>query len=90
MGLVRETREDRALSLGVSPRGGIHLFRATQAAAILSGRTYAIPDDLQSVIMPVLSHRILPASGQGAIPGERRRIAKNVLQDLVDRLPVPV
>jgi MoxR-like ATPase len=90
MDIVRESREDRNLSLGISPRGGIHMFRAVQALALLEGRTYAIPDDLQAVAVPVLSHRVIPSGGQAAVPGERRRLAENILRELLDRVPVPV
>lgn len=90
MDLVRESRRDRALALGISPRGGIHMFQAMQAMALLQGRTYAIPDDLQEVAVPVLSHRIIPSGGQASIPGERRRLAENTLRELLDRVPVPV
>ena len=90
MDIVRESREDRSLSLGISPRGGIHLFRASQAMALLEGRTYAIPDDLQAAAVPVLSHRVIPAGGQASVPGERRRLAETILRDILDRIPVPV
>jgi MoxR-like ATPase len=90
MDIVRESRDDRSLSLGISPRGGIHMFRATQAMALLEGRTYAIPDDLQAVAVAVLSHRVIPSGGQASVPGERRRLAESILHELLDRVPVPV
>ncbi len=90
MDIVRESRRERSLSLGISPRGGIHLFRAVQAMALLSGRTYAIPDDLQAVALPVLSHRVIPSGGQASVPGERRRQAEGILREIIDRIPVPV
>nr|WP_267639086.1 MoxR family ATPase [Halovenus rubra] len=45
-------------SLGVSPRGTISLLRATQGRALLSGREYVVPDDVQEEVVPVLNHRI--------------------------------
>ncbi len=57
--LVRATRHDREISLGVSPRGSVALYRATQAWAWLQGRTYALPDDVKDLAIYVLSHRIL-------------------------------
>jgi MoxR-like ATPase len=90
MDIVRESREDRSLSLGISPRGGIHMYRAVQAIALLEGRTFAIPDDLQAVAVSVLSHRVIPSGGQATAPGERRRLAESILRDLLDRIPVPV
>jgi MoxR-like ATPase len=57
--LIRATRHDREISLGVSPRGSVALYRATQAWAWLQGRTYALPDDVKDLAIYVLSHRIL-------------------------------
>jgi MoxR-like ATPase len=56
--IVAETREHRDLALGVSPRGALALFRATQARAFLEGRRYASPADVQALAAPVLAHRL--------------------------------
>jgi MoxR-like ATPase len=58
--LVRATRTDSEISLGVSPRGAVALHRAAQAWAWLQGRSYALPDDVKDLALYVLSHRILP------------------------------
>ena len=58
------TRENAAL--GVSPRGTIALLRAAQARAVLDGRDYVIPDDVQAEAPTVLSHRIRAESGTTA------------------------
>jgi len=57
--LVRATRSDREISLGVSPRGCVALYRATQAWAWLQRRTYALPDDVKDLAVYVLAHRIV-------------------------------
>jgi MoxR-like ATPase len=57
--LTRATRELPDLRLGASPRASVALYRAAQAAAFLVGRTYALPDDVQSVAPAVLGHRVL-------------------------------
>ncbi len=62
--LVRATREDEEITLGVSPRGAIALQRATQALAFLENRDYAIPDDIKFLAPHVLAHRIIPAGGR--------------------------
>lgn len=62
--LVRATRHDREISLGVSPRGSVALYRATQAWAWLQGRAYALPDDVKDLAIYVLSHRILTIGGR--------------------------
>jgi MoxR-like ATPase len=62
--LVRATRKDEEVLLGVSPRGTVALQRAVQALAFLEGREFAIPDDVKFLAPFVLSHRIIPASGR--------------------------
>jgi MoxR-like ATPase len=62
--LVRATRQDEDVLLGVSPRGSVALHRATQALAFLEERDYAIPDDVKFLAPYVLSHRMIPAGGR--------------------------
>ncbi|MBW3586573.1 MAG: MoxR family ATPase, partial [Cyanobacteria bacterium 0813] len=61
--LVRSTREDEEITLGVSPRGAVALHRASQALAFISGRDFATPDDVKDLAPHVLSHRLIPAGG---------------------------
>lgn len=61
--LVRTTRQHDDITLGVSPRGAIALYRAIQALAFLEGRDYAIPDDAKFLTPHVLTHRLIPAGG---------------------------
>jgi MoxR-like ATPase len=62
--LVRSTRDDEDITLGVSPRGTVSLVRAAQAYAFLDDRDYAIPDDVKYLAPHVLAHRMIPASGR--------------------------
>jgi len=57
--LVTWTRTAPGVSLGVSPRGSVGLLRAARARALVEGRTYATPGDVQVLAEPVLAHRIL-------------------------------
>ncbi len=57
--LCRETRTHRHVMLGASPRAAITLTRVAQAYALVSGRTYVIPDDVKAVAHGVLRHRLL-------------------------------
>jgi len=59
--LARYTRENARL--GVSPRGSLSLLRAAQGRAVLSGRSYVVPDDIQREAPVVLPHRIRTDSG---------------------------
>ena len=56
--VVAKTRDDVDLELGVSPRGALAFFRASQARALLAGRNYVSPDDVQALAAPVLAHRV--------------------------------
>jgi MoxR-like ATPase len=62
--LVRATRNDSEISLGVSPRGCVALYRATQAWAWLHGRAYALPDDVKDLALYVLPHRVIATGGR--------------------------
>lgn len=64
LNLVRATRHDEEVTLGVSPRGTLALQKAVQALAFLEGRDYAIPDDVKELAPHVLSHRIISAGGR--------------------------
>jgi MoxR-like ATPase len=57
--IVRATREDPSLALGASPRAGVALFLASRAEAFLSGRDFVTPDDVKSLALPVLRHRVV-------------------------------
>ncbi len=57
--ITSATRRSSDLRLGASPRASLHLVRAARAHAALQGRDYAIPDDLQLLAVPVLSHRLI-------------------------------
>ncbi len=57
--IVQETRNNAKLVSGVSPRGSVALFRASQAYAMLEGRGFVIPDDVKALAVHVLSHRIV-------------------------------
>ncbi|BCJ63379.1 AAA family ATPase [Polymorphospora rubra] len=83
--LVTATREAPDLRLGASPRATLQLLRTARAVAALDGRDYVLPDDLQTLAVPVLAHRIMPtADAQLA-----RRTTDAIVADLVHRLPLP-
>jgi MoxR-like ATPase len=56
--LVRATRSHPDIELGASPRATVALYRASQAAAVLEGRDFVLPDDVKRVATPVLGHRL--------------------------------
>jgi MoxR-like ATPase len=56
--IVRATRNSPVFTLGASPRGSVALLKMAQAAALLDGRPYAVPDDVKSLAPAVLRHRV--------------------------------
>ena len=84
--VVRATREHEEIELGASPRAALALARGAQALAAMNGRAFTIPDDVRTLALPVLAHRIIPAARVEL----RGRSKLDVLRDLVDRIPVPV
>ncbi|WP_346012192.1 MoxR family ATPase, partial [Streptomyces sp. SID3343] len=83
--LVNATRRSPELRLGASPRATLHLVRASRAQAALDNRDYVLPDDLQTLAVAVLAHRLLPtADAQMA-----RRTPEQIVTDIVRQVPVP-
>lgn len=80
------TRVYEDIRLGASPRASIDLLRASKAKALVAGRDYVIPDDVKSMTIPVLSHR-LSITGEARI--ERKRI-EDILKGVLNRVTVPV
>lgn len=83
--LVSATRNHPDLRLGASPRATLHLLRAAKAAAALAGREYTLPDDVQSLAVPVLAHRLLPTA-QAQL---NRRTSEQVVAEILHHTPVP-
>ena len=84
--VVRSTREHPSVELGVSPRGTLALYRASQAFAALRGREYVIPSDAQHLAPAILTHRI-HISPQTRLRG---RMPQQVVAEVVGSVPVPV
>ena len=84
--LVAATRDHNELILGVSTRGALTLYRASQALAMSQGRDFVIPDDVKEVAIPVLAHRIVC---RGAIREGHRQRASQILRTLLSAVVVP-
>ncbi|MGH2724194.1 MAG: AAA family ATPase [Actinomycetota bacterium] len=84
--VAEATRSHPDVYLGASPRAAIMLMRATRALAASAGRDYAIPDDVKTLVYPVLSHRLI-VSADAAMAG---RGVESVLAQVVDEVPIPV
>ncbi len=85
LAIVQRTRQTAPLELGISPRGALAFFRASQARALLNGRTYVSPGDVHALAAPVLAHRV-QLTTQARYGGVT---AEAALADVVRDVPVP-
>ncbi len=72
--IIRATRNEPSFALGASPRAGVALFLAARAEALLAGRDFVTPDDVKSLVLPVLRHRVIltpDAEIEGDTPDHR-------------------
>jgi len=83
--ITAATRKSEELVLGASPRATLHLVRAAKATAAIEGRDYVLPDDIQRLARPVLTHRLLPAV-EAAMSG---RSTTAILDGILAAVPVP-
>ncbi len=84
LALVRATREDPAIRLGLSSRGGLQLKRSMQALALIEGRDYVVPRDLRQVFVPAVVHRVLLAVGvdSGSARDRKTEVLTRILQSV--------
>ena len=81
----RATREDRRVTVGVSPRGVQRFFETARARAVIAGREYVTPDDVKEVAQPVLAHRLVLTPDAKVSDVEKSAI----IEDVLDDIPVP-
>jgi MoxR-like ATPase len=84
--IVHMTRRSEDLHVGVSTRGALTLYRAAQSLALVSGRDFVVPDDIKTLAVPVLAHRVL---GKSFLQAGEFGAAEAIIRDIVDRARVP-
>ncbi len=84
--ICRRTRNHDGFRLGVSPRGSLMLFRASQARAFVHGRDYVLPDDVQEMSRYVLPHRVASSRTSEA----KREHAMQAIDQIIQDIDVPV
>jgi len=84
--LVGETRRDRRVMVGASPRGSLALLHLARAQAALSGRDFVLPDDVKQFALPALVHRLILDPGLWM----KRHAADEIIASIVQNTPVPV
>jgi len=83
--ITGETRENKNIYLGASPRATVHLLNASKAFAAMQGRDFVTPDDILFVAVPVLSHRILLTPEKEMEGGT----STEVLKEILDKVEIP-
>ena len=80
--VVEATRSGRWFVQGLSPRAALAVLRAARARALLAGRDYVAPDDVQAILPQTIAHRLVPAAGAG-------RGAREQVRAMVEATPLP-
>jgi MoxR-like ATPase len=84
--IVHETRKDRRVAVGASPRASLAFLKLARANAALAGRDYVTPDDIKRYASAVLNHRLILQPEYWMA----RRVADEAIADVLARVPVPV
>ncbi len=87
--IVQKTRDSEHLSLGVSPRGSLMLYRAAQAMALLDGRSFCTPEDFKILAVPTFAHRVVVNARYSTILKKSEQ-AEQIVRDIVESVAVPV
>ena len=80
--LIAATRSGAWFVQGLSPRAGIAVLRVSRARALMAGRDYVAPDDVQAILPQAIAHRLQPVPGAGRGPIEQVRA-------MVEATPIP-
>ncbi len=84
--IVAATRNCDELHVGVSTRGALVLSRAAQVLALMEGRDYVVPDDIKTLAVPVLSHRVI---GKAYLHSGQRPAVEGLIQRIVAETRIP-
>jgi MoxR-like ATPase len=84
--IVARTRDTAGIEVGASPRASVDLYRASQARALMEGRSHVVPDDVKELAVPVLAHRLILRDERG---GDAARRAAAMLRAICDDVRVP-
>jgi MoxR-like ATPase len=84
--LVVETRRDRRLAVGASPRGSLALLKLSRVWAAMDGRDFVLPDDVKIFVEPALVHRLILKPDLWM----KKRAGEEVLESILNTVPVPI
>jgi MoxR-like ATPase len=83
--IVQQTRQSRAIFLGASPRASVAMLVCSKAYALLQGRTFVTPDDIQFVTPSILQHRLI-LTAEAEMEGHTNL---KVAQRIIEKVEVP-
>jgi MoxR-like ATPase len=84
--LVAETRRDRRVAVGASPRASLALLKLARAQAACEARDYILPDDIKAYVHPVLVHRLILQPEYWM----RQQVTGDIVENILKSVPVPV
>lgn len=84
--IVHATRESEELQVGVSTRGALAFYRAAQGMALVEGRDFVVPDDIKSLAIAVLSHRVI---SKGYIHSGQHEAVAAIISRILENVSVP-
>jgi MoxR-like ATPase len=85
LNIITATRRCKEIKLGASPRASLALYKCSKILAALKGREYVVPDDVKSLVHPILEHRIILTSRSYL----KQQSVKEVLNDVIKSVEVP-
>ncbi len=90
--IIGKTREVRDLELGASPRASLAFYRACQARAFVSGRSFVTPDDVKALAIPVLAHRLIVSGRRrsSSATQDAHSMSELVMQEILESIEVPI
>ena len=81
--IVKATRDNKSVSIGVSPRGSLAMLNAVRSFALIQGRDYVIPEDIKALAVPVFAHRLILKGSMTGVGAEA------VINDILSQVSVP-
>ena len=86
LALVKKTREDERINSGISPRGSIALYKASQAYAAVKGKNFVSPEDVKKLAVPVFRKRLILTT-DSLLKGYS---SEEIISEFLDEIPIPV
>ncbi len=82
--VIHATRDHAKVLHGVSPRGTLAFVRASQGYALVQGRGFVVPEDVKTIAVPVLAHRLNLAAGE-----DEKRLSAQIISEILQKVPLP-